>query len=64
MLRPRQRILIGGKPYKVSYVTATGAYVIPLSRKTVTITDRNGRTRTFQTTDGEALVISTDSQNC
>ena len=56
MLRKNQVLTIGKQRYKVLYVNATGAYVVPLEKKVVSI-----GAKSF-TVARRGMVISADSQ--
>lgn len=61
MLTVGQRFTIGATTYRVVHVSDLRAHCIAERRREVTITDKNGRTRTFTATTAGTLDISPDS---
>ena len=67
MLKPRQRLTIGGTVYRVVYVNFTGAFIEPVKAEVRTIRghDRKGqpveRTVAFRR---PGMLVSSDSIDC
>ena len=61
MLRKGQRFTLNGRTYRVVYVTDLRAHCVACSKRHVTVTDKHGRTRSFDATEDGTLNISPDS---